>query len=200
MNQFADLLPDELAPYATAIYCGAAAIVVLITLALIWRVFAKRKKPDGSGDVADFHLALLAPAPAIDRPPLLFEGQPVRLRLVVLAPPGRNADLTPAMAEGILQSIFYGLGTAFRSESPHVQVWPPQLSQTGVAPIFFRRVARPEPAGAPSRWILVAGPARAGTRIVLLGLALEVGEPSPRGNVRVKVEQWSDKLRALTVG
>jgi hypothetical protein len=200
MHTLTDLLPNELQPYALEIIGGFAAAAGLLLLALVWRAFGRRKKSDGADDVPDFHLSVLAPAPPVDRPPLLFEGQPCRLRFVVMAPPGRNADLTLEMAEVILQSIFYGLGKVFRTESPHVQVWPPQLSQTGFAPIFFRRVARPEPPDIPSRWILLAGPAKAGTRTVLLGLALEVGEPSPRGNVRMKAEQWSDKLRVLAVG
>jgi hypothetical protein len=175
-------------------------LIGLVVVALVWRIFARRIRPDESDNISDFQLVLLAPAPPVDRSPLLFEGQPVRLRLVALAPPGRNADLTPDMADGILQSIFYGLGKVFRTESPHVQVWPPQISQTGFAPIFFRHLVRPEPPDTPSRWILLAGPAKAGARTVLLGMALEVGEPSPRGNVRMKAEQWSDKLRVLTVG
>lgn len=200
MHVLTNLLPIELQPYAAGIIAGVAALAGLILLALVLRLFSRRGYRNESDNVPDFHLALLAPAPAVDRPPLLFEGQPARLRFVALAPPGRRADLTLEMADGILQSIFYGLGTVFHIESPHVQAWPPQMSQTGFAPIFFRHVVRPEPPGAPSRWILVAGPAKAGTHTVLLGLALEVSEPSPRGNVRMKAEQWSDKLRVLTVG
>src|SRR5262245_52682702 len=200
MQVLTDLLPGELQPYAGWIFGGGAAFIGLVILALVWRMFGRRTAQDTGDNISDFHLALLAPAPPVDRPPLLFEGQPVRLRLVAMAPPGRNAELTPDMVDGILQSIFYGLGKVFRTESPHVLIWPPQISQTGFAPIFFRHVVRPEPPDTPSRWILIAGPAKAGVRTVLLGMALEVGEPSPRGNVRLKPEQWSDKLRVLTVG
>jgi hypothetical protein len=200
MEFFVNLLPDQLKPYAPFVYGGIAIFAGLILLGLVWRAFSRRKKVDTADEIADFHLGLLAPAPVVERPPLLFEGQPVRLRFIAMAPPGRNMVLTADMAEGILQSIFYGLGPAFRVESPHVKVWPPQLSQTGFAPVFFRHVIRPEAPGAPSHWILLAGSARSAGRIVLLGMALEVAEPSLRGNVVMKIEQWSDKFRVLTVG
>src|SRR5262245_20774764 len=116
MQVLTDLLPVELQPYATWIFGGVAVLIGLVVLALVWRIFARRAQPDEPDNISDFQLRLLAPAPPVDRPPLLFEGQPARLRLVALAPPGRNPDLTPEMADGILQSIFYGLGRVFRTE------------------------------------------------------------------------------------
>src|SRR4051812_6287781 len=113
MHVLTDLLPNELQPYAAWIIAGAA-LAGLILVALALRLFSRRGHRDESDNVADFHLGLRAPPPRVERPPLLFEGQPVRLRLVALAPPGRHADLTPDMADGILQSIFYGLGKVFR--------------------------------------------------------------------------------------
>jgi hypothetical protein len=77
-----------------------------------------------------------------------------------------------------------------------ISIWPPQLSLEGFAPTFFRHV--PIPPGA-NRWILVAGPARAGRRSVLVGLALQASEPVGRNQVSLKEELWPDKFRVQFV-
>jgi hypothetical protein len=145
----------------------------------------------------------LAAYPAAPRPGthrLTFEGQPVRLRLVVLAPAGRAMQLNSDMAEGVLQAIFHGLGEVADLDRPRIRIWPGQLSQEGFAPKFFENVDRGESQGKPSRWILAAGPAQAGQRAVLLGLALEATSPMARGNVRMDAEKWMEKLRVQVVG
>src|SRR5262245_10887282 len=138
------------------------------------------------------------PPPAAGTHRLKFESQSVRVRLVVLAS-GRSTDLNADMAEGLLQSILFGLGEVSDLDKPRVKVWPPQLSQAGFAPTFFRQVRRPEPAGQPSNWILIAGPAKVGGRSLLVGMALSTGEPSTRGNVRMREDDWANKLRVQIV-
>jgi len=122
----------------------------------------------------------------------------VHIRLIVMAPSGRSVELKPSQIGGQLEAILYGLGTAATQDGARLRVWPAQLSQHGFAPAFFRNVIRPDPKDAPSRWVLVAGPARVGANVVLLGLALETREPSLRGSVVMKVENWPDRLRIQT--
>jgi hypothetical protein len=92
--------------------------------------------------------------------------QPARLRLVVVAPVGRKV-LSADQVEGVLEQVLRELGAAAAGDKPRVRVWPPQLSSAGFAPTFFRLTHRPDPAGKPSRWVLLAGPARAGGQPIL---------------------------------
>lgn len=167
--------------------------VLLLVLVFAFGVGRRRRIIDPEAGL-DEDLTQFPAAPKIGTHRLRFEGLPVRVRLVVLAG-GKNADLNAEMAESLLQSVVHGLGVVVAGDKPRVKIWPPQLSQTGFAPKFFRHVRRPEPAGQLSNWILVAGPARAGHKIVLVGLALSASEPSLRGNVSLDEEHWNDKLR-----
>jgi hypothetical protein len=168
---------------------GLSALVILVLL-----VVGRRKKTVDSDEGLGEDLSTYPPAPHGGAPRLKFEGQYVRIRLVVLAS-GRNVDLTADMAESLLQSVAFGLGEVARADKPRVRVWPAQLSQSGFPPKFFRYVRRPEPDGKPSPWILVAGQARAGNKPILLGLALTLAEPSTRGNVNLDVNEWDYKFR-----
>jgi hypothetical protein len=167
--------------------------ILLLVLVFAFGVGRRRKVVDPEAGL-DEDLSQFPPPPKPGTHRLRFEGLPARVRLVVLAG-GKNVDLNAEMAESLLQSAVHGLGKVAECDKPRVRVWPPQLSQTGFAPKFFRHVLRPEPAGEPSNWILVAGPARVGTKIVLVGMALWAAEPSLRGNVSLDEEHWSDKLR-----
>jgi hypothetical protein len=117
------------------------------------------------------------------------------LRLVVLSPAGRQNFVDPDAAADILNGVAYGLGAVAQIDKPRVCVWPPQLSHSGFAPTFQRRVIRPEPDGQPSRWILLAGPARVGGSPVLLGLACYTEKPTTVGRLNLEADQWANALR-----
>jgi len=172
----------------------------LLGLALVlFLVLGKSKKLDPDSGLRE-NLAEYPPARKAGTHRLQFEGQPVRLRLIVLAPSGRATELKADMAEGLLQAVHHGMGEVADLDRPRVKVWPGQLSMEGFAPKFFDNIDRPEQSGKPSRWILVAGPAKAGQKTILLGLALETTEPTTRGNVRLSIENWSDKFRVQVTG
>jgi hypothetical protein len=97
--------------------------------------------------------------------------------------------------EPLLNRVVFGLGDIARQDRPRIRVWPPQISQQGFAPIFFRLTHRPEQTGKPSPWILAAGPVRAGREQFLLGLALLADEPSDRGNLMLQGNQWNYTFR-----
>lgn len=181
----------EIVFISVCLVIGIGAVSLLFGLVF---VLTRRKKFDPDAGLEE-NLADYPPAPRGGTHSLRFEGQPVRLRLVVLAPPGRAMQITPEMAEGLLQAMLHGLGEVADLDKPRVRVWPGQISQDGFAPKFFENIDRPEPHGKPSRWILAAGPAKAGARTILVGLALQAAEPTTRGNVRIDVDDWDHRLR-----
>jgi hypothetical protein len=174
----------------------SALVFILVVVGLLLRVRKPKAQPEAK---LDEDLADYPPAPPAGTHRLVCEGQSVRIRLVVLAPSGTNTAMDAGMAEGILETILPGLGSVAQLDKPRVRIWPPQLSQKGFAPTFFRHIHRPETDTPFSSWILVAGPARVGTRVALLGLALQASEPSSRGNVSIPVDRWNDLLRIQVV-
>jgi hypothetical protein len=144
-------------------------------------------------------LTAYPPPPSAAGQQLTVQGLPVRVRLVVVAPVGRQSVDGGGGVEPLLDRVVRGLGTAVRQDQARVRTWPLGLSNAGFTPTFFRRTLRPEPAGTPSHWILLAGPARAGTQPILLGLALLADEANRMGNVAVQQNRWNEWLRMETV-
>lgn len=164
-------------------------VVLLLLLALLRWLRRRRPAIDPEAALVE-NLGDYPPAgPGPQR--LLLNGQPLRLRLIVLAPAGKRPLPADGDVEPLLERVVYGLGGIARQDRPQIRVWPPQLSQQGFAPTFFRLTHRPEQAGKPSPWILVAGPVRSGGKPFLLGLALCADEPTERGNVSLQADQWS---------
>jgi MYXO-CTERM domain-containing protein len=174
-------------------YAIFGGVVLLLLLALLRWLRRRRPVVDPEAALVE-NLGDYPPAgPGPQR--LLLYGQPMRLRLVVTAPAGKRPLTTDGAVELLLDRVIYGLGGIVRQDRPHIRVWPPQLSQQGFAPRFFRLTHRPEQAGKPSPWILVAGPVRSGTNTFLLGLALCADEPTDRGNVSLQADQWGMAFR-----
>ena len=171
---------------------GAAALLVLLVLVLLFR--GGKKKADPEAALAE-DLSTYPPAP---RGPRHYElrvmNQPVRLRLVVVAPVGKKPV---GKVDSVLEQVFRGLGEVSIDDKPRIRVWPPQLSTKGFAPIFFRLTRRPEPEGKPSRWALLAGPARAGATPVLLALACQTDAPTSLGLITLDETQWGEVLQVL---
>jgi hypothetical protein len=183
----------------TLLLVGAAVVVVLALVIIVAIVLTSKKPKVQSKAKLDEDLGEYPPAPPAGTHRLSVEGQAVRIRLVVLAPSGNNTAMDATKAEGILESILPGLGSVAQLDKPRIRIWPPQLSQKGFAPTFFRHIHRPDADEPFSQWILIAGPARVGPRVALLGLALQASEPSSRGNVIMQVDRWSDTLRIQVV-
>jgi hypothetical protein len=173
------------------LYGGAALLLLLIVVVVL---LGRKKKIDPEAGLVE-DLSTYPPAP---RGPRHYElrvmNQAVRLRLVVVAPVGKKPV---GKVDSVLEQVFRGLGEVSIDDKPRIRVWPPQLSITGFAPTFFRLTHRPEPEGKPSRWVLLAGPARAGSTPVLLGLVCQADEPSRLGLVTVGELQWGEMLEVL---
>ncbi len=120
---------------------------------------------------------------------------PVRLRLVVIASPGKDDRVDESAVEQLLDRVVPGLGRVARHDRPFARVWPPQLSQQGFAVTFHRCASPPGAEGEPSRWVLVAGKVQAGRESFLLGLGLWAAEPNTIGRLTLEPHQWLDVLR-----
>jgi hypothetical protein len=169
---------------------GGGLIVLILLLALVFR--RKRPKVDPEAGMSE-DLATYPPAPSGKRHyQLSVLNTPVRLRLVVVAPVGKRPV---GKVDSVLEQVLRGLGEVSIDDKPRIRVWPPQLSTAGFAPTFFRTTRRPEAEGKPSRWVLLAGPARAGGVPVLLGLACVTDRPTMMGTITMTEAQWNEVLR-----
>jgi hypothetical protein len=120
---------------------------------------------------------------------------PVRLRLVIVAGAGKEADVDATAIEKLLERVLPGLGAIAARDRPRIRVWPPQLSHQGFIAAFHRCTPKHEPEGESSCWILVAGRALLGRQPLLLGLGLWADEPNTIGRVNLEAQQWLDVLR-----
>jgi hypothetical protein len=175
------------------LYGGAAAAVVVVLLVLVALRRGRRRGGPESG-LAE-NLATYPPPPKAGDYLVTVMTQPSRLRLVVLAPIGKKPLGAP---ETVLEEVVRSLGDAAVDDKPRIRTWPAQLSKQGFAPTFFRLTKRPDPEGKPSRWVLLAGPARAGATPVLLGLAVLLDTPSRLGLMTMDELQWPEVLRVQT--
>jgi hypothetical protein len=177
----------------TLVLYGAAAVggVLVLMILIVW---LRRAKPPANpeSNLAEDLAKLPPPGKGKRHYQLLVMSQPVRLRLVVVAPVGKKPI---GKVDSVLEQVFRGLGEVAIDDHPRIRLWPPQLSSGGFAPSFFRLTKRPEPQGRPSRWILLAGPARAGGTPVLIGMAVQTDAPTTAGLVTVDEAQWSEILR-----
>ncbi|HMC66757.1 MAG TPA: hypothetical protein VKI65_17610 [Gemmataceae bacterium] len=189
-------------------YWWAAAIVGVLFLLLLWavveriaRLFRRRRNvPRDEERRLEENLGEYPPPPG---PPgsrrLLVEGWPARVRLVVIAPVGKESRVEVSQVESALDQIFRGLGEIVRRDHPRIRLWPPQLSSHGFAPTFHRLTHKPEPGGEPSRWVLIAGQTPSRPRPLLLGLALWADEANTLGQLTLEPAQWTNVLTTKIV-
>jgi hypothetical protein len=206
-----DLLPPDVASFLDAggwwVVAGVAGLVVFLLWAALggrlWRaLFGGRRGPAVPSDQDLFVDLETCPLPV--RPPADFRLTvyhiPARLRLVVVAPLGKDATIDATAVEELLDHVLPGLSSVVYDDKPRVRVWPPELSHTGFGMAFRRRVQRPEPDGELSRWVLAAGRAQSGRHTILLGLGLWADEPNTLGQLSLELHQWRDVLRLRPTG
>jgi hypothetical protein len=200
LNRLQSVLPEGIP--AWAVVAGAALLlllVVFVVLRKLWRaLFGRSARPGGWDRELDIDLN---DCPLPTRPPgerlLTVYHQPARLRLVVVAPIGREGDIDATAVEKLLDRVVPGLGTAAQTDRPRVRVWPPQMSHHGFTASFHRHTPKAAGRGEPSRWVLLAGRAQAGRQQVMVGLGLWSDEPTTIDRVNVEPHQWLDVLRLV---
>jgi hypothetical protein len=176
------------------VLAGVAVVVLLILVVLVGRMFRRRPAPDPEAGLRE-NVADYPPPPAAGSRRLTVESYPARLRLVVIAPVGKVAQVDADKAEPLLEHVLRGLGTVARQDRPRVRVWPPQLSHQGFAVKFHRLTQTPDPDGRPSHWTLLAGRAKVGQHFLLLGMAVWTEEPTTLGRLTLEPERWPEVLR-----
>jgi hypothetical protein len=175
--------------------------VVLVGLLVISRlvrlVFARRRRPFLESEkefVVDLADCPLSAAPPQERQLTVYH-IPVRMRLVVVAPVGREGNLDERVVESLLDEVIPSLGDIARWDRPRIRIWPSPMSNQGFSIAFHRRLHKPDPDGHPSQWILVAGRAQAGRMPVMIGLGLWAEKPNMLGHINLEPHQWLDVLR-----
>lgn len=169
---------------------------ILVAVVVLLRIATNRKRMpvDLEGGLREL-LADYPPPPSSTQKRLTINGEPVRLRLVVVCPVGKLHD--PLSADGvaeILDEVRRGLGALVQLDKPRIKIWPPQLSVAGFAPTFHRLVQSPDLPEQPSRWIKLAGPARTKRKPILLGITALSDEPCKLGDVVVETTEWGELL------
>jgi hypothetical protein len=199
-----DLLPESLQEYWLVVL-GAAALVVLLPLAwykrrLLRALLRLPRRPVREEPQLDEDLANFVPPPGLPGPRRLFiEGVPARLRLVVVAPPGKGATIAETAIGELLDQVRWGLGAIARQDQAALRVWPGQLSAHGFPAVFHRQLHKAEPEGQPSHWVLLAGPTPPRPQSVLLGLAVWTDGATTIGKLTMDAGQWMKTLNIETV-
>lgn len=186
-------MPNLLQGNTLYLVVGAGAVGLLLLLLLALKLFGGKKKPDlESGQREDLSSYPPAPTSGKRHYELSVNNVPVRLRLAVVAPVGKK-PIGPV--DSVLEQVLRGLGEVAIDDKSRQRTWPAQLSSAGFAPTFFRLTKKPEADGKPSRWVLLAGPARAGGVPVLLALACQTDSPTTLGLITLSEKQWNEVLR-----
>jgi hypothetical protein len=176
-----------------------AVMVVLLVWAILARlaraIFGRRAKPPPAADLGENLAVYRPPANPAGPTQLTYEGYPVRLRLIVAAPGGKSADLSPRMVLGLLDRVVLGLSEIAEDDRPRVRVWPAQHSYEGFAFTFHRSTPLPEGEGNPSQWIPVVGRAKIGDQQMLLGLVLWSEEKTTLARRTLQPHEWPVVLR-----
>jgi hypothetical protein len=198
LERLQELLPPSIPAAAVAAVACGLLLIVLLVLRSLWRaLFVRRPRAEDWERELDIDLDA-CPLPV--RPPgdrcLTVYHLPARLRLVVVAPAGREGDVDATAVEKLLDLVVPGLGQVAVEDRPRIRVWPAQLSHQGFSAAFYRHLRKAAGRGEPSRWVLVAGKAQVGRQPVMLGLGLWADQPNTIDRVTLgEPHQWLDVLR-----
>ncbi len=125
----------------------------------------------------------------------MVEGVPVRLRLVAIAPAGKESVVDEDNLDKLLERILPGLGLIFKGDKPRVRIWPMQLSYDGFTKHFHRNTILPEGENQLTKWVVIAGRAKLDDCQVMLGLGLEAIKPTTVGRKTIDAHEWPVVLR-----
>jgi hypothetical protein len=202
LDRLQSILPEGIPAWA-AVAVAAFLVIGLLILLLhrIGRTLFRRTKGPGAWDREldiDLDNCPLPTRPVGERQLTVYH-HPARLRLIVVAPVGREAEVDAIAVEKLLDRVVPGLGAAAQTDKPQIRVWPAQVSHQGFAAAFHRHTPRAAERGDPSRWVLLAGIAQLGRQQMMVGLGLWADEPISMSRVNLKPNQWLDVLRLVPI-
>ena len=122
---------------------------------------------------------------------------PVRIRLVVVAPMGKERGSAGGRCRGLLNRVFPEPGDIVAREEPAIRLWEAQISDLGFIAAFHRRTPTPGPEGEPSHWVLVAGRATINKQ-PFPGRARVSSDRPSIGRLTLQPVQWLEILRLRT--
>ncbi len=209
LRRLTDWIPEEIRDSIRAEFWVLLLLVVLLAVLLILGTWLKRvgqafvrkrKEHDWDRGFREELDHLPMPVQPPGEPTLAVYHLPVRIRLVVVAPLGKDVQISQAQVPALLDRVFPDLGRLVLREEPAIRTWPGQVSDQGFNAAFHRRTPKQESEGEPSRWILIAGRAMIGKQPLLLGLALYTDQSSSIGRLNLQPLQWLEVLRLRRPG
>ncbi len=129
-------------------------------------------------------------------PRLKVHGIPMRIRLVVIAPLGRETQpLSAQDASTLLHAAHPHLAEAALRDQAKARVWPMQLSSQGFSAAVQRHTLFPPTSSRKSMWLLVSGKVIHEEQAYGLGLALWAERPHTLGPIHLdKPHRWMEIL------
>jgi hypothetical protein len=126
---------------------------------------------------------------------ITVRGQPGRLRLVILAPsPSYIGEMSPDMADSLLDWLQPGLGELLEFDQPRKLVWPRHPSLDRFVQMFHKLVRIPESPGRRTPWLLISGSTRLGRQTVFVGLVVFLDKTDYKRTLQVDREKWNEVL------
>jgi hypothetical protein len=176
-------------------YIGLGLAAVAILYLLVKFLGGKKAIPDVQAGLKENLKDYPAP-PGAGQRTLDFNGLSTRIRLIVMAPSGKQKEtLTAEQIPALMGDLLRGLQTVIKTDKPRMKVWPTQLSVDGFAPTFHRLVSSPDADNTKSHWVRLAGPVKIGGKPYLLAMALYSEETTKIGKVIMDANQWAGDLK-----
>lgn len=200
MNQLLQTIQDFVATEEGrwAIIGVLAALCFLLILNTALRRWRKSAIETASSELLE-EVFSYPPSPNLpaDAKPLVLYGLPVRLRLVVLGPMGKDAgEISANDVDQIMERMVPGLSARLRMDMPRIRLWPTQLSQSGFIAAFRRNTPLPDVEVKLRSWVLVVGKVLLDGKPIAVGLAMQSTEPNTFGPIVLQhAHQWMEVLR-----
>jgi hypothetical protein len=180
------------------VLAGGCALL-LIVLVLVFRRLLQRRRVQAKDTKLVERLAEYPPPPPLQNADkrAAVHNLPVRFRLVVAAPLGREAENMPMEdVDFLLDGIVPDLPAHAKADLPRIRVWPTQLSHQGFIAAFRRNTQLPHPEARSSQWILLVGKVLFEGKPFGLGLALLADKVNTLGTIVVQhPHEWMGILR-----
>ncbi len=196
INSWLDFLNQDPA-WAIGFVIGIAILLLVISVAI--RHWTKSSAPLAELSLLE-DLGQYPPAPPLPvaSPTLKVHGLPARIRLIVIAPLGkeRYSSIDAELASGIVNEALPNLTEIVQRDQAKARIWPPQLSNQGFAAAVQRHTLFPVVSSQRKKWLLVVGKVIFDERSFGLAIALWTEKPHTLGPIILdKPHRWMEVLQ-----